>query len=63
MTDTVPSPGSIGGYRDLVVQLTGSSEDEARLALAEAVATTFGTHIIGVHLHVLAGRSFTWPPG
>jgi nucleotide-binding universal stress UspA family protein len=53
MTDTVPSPGSIGGYRDLVVQLTGSSEDEARLALAEAVATTFGTHIIGVHLHVL----------
>lgn len=47
------STGSGGGYRDVVVQLTGSSEDEARLAMAEAVATTFGAHIIGVHLHLL----------
>jgi nucleotide-binding universal stress UspA family protein len=38
---------------DIVVQLTGSSEDEARLAMAAALAEPSGAHIIGVHLHVL----------
>lgn len=39
--------------RDLVVQLTGSREDEHRLAMATAIAGAFDVHIIGVHLHVL----------
>lgn len=39
--------------KDLVVHLTGSAEDDVRLAFAEAVATQFDAHLIGVHLHVL----------
>jgi nucleotide-binding universal stress UspA family protein len=39
--------------RDLVVQLTGSSEDQHRLAMATAIAEAFDAHVIGVHLHVL----------
>lgn len=41
------------GLRDLIVQLTGSAEDEARLAVATRIAETFGAHLIGVHLHTL----------
>ena len=39
--------------RDLVVQLTGSSEDEPRLAMATAIAQAHNAHLIGVHLHIL----------
>ena len=39
--------------RDLIVQLTGSPEDEARLAVALSIADDLGTHGIGVHLHQL----------
>jgi nucleotide-binding universal stress UspA family protein len=42
-----------GTIKDLVVQLTGSTEDEHRLAVATAVAETFDAHLIGVHLHAL----------
>src|SRR3569833_1564699 len=40
---------------DVVVQLTGSEEDRNRLAVATDIATGFGAHIIGVHLHLLPG--------
>jgi len=39
--------------KDLVVQLTGSGEDEHRLTVATAIAESFGAHIVGVHLHAL----------
>ena len=45
--------GAKSEIRDLVVQLTGSAEDEARLAVALNIADDFGTHVIGVHLHQL----------
>ncbi|HWU32310.1 MAG TPA: hypothetical protein VN108_05515, partial [Marmoricola sp.] len=47
-SDVVDTP-----IRDVVVQLTGSGEDEHRLAVATAVAEGFGAHLIGAHLHVL----------
>jgi len=54
MTPTVADSSSADApIRDLVVQLTGSSEDEHRLAIATAIAENFGAHIIGVHLHAL----------
>lgn len=48
------NPAMVAGtIKDLVVQLTGSSEDEHRLAVATAIAESFGAHVIGVHLHAL----------
>lgn len=41
------------GLRDLIVQLTGSPEDDARLAVATHIAEAFGAHLIGAHLHTL----------
>jgi nucleotide-binding universal stress UspA family protein len=37
--------------KDILVQLTGSGEDEFRLAYAEAVATLFDAHVTGLYLH------------
>jgi len=45
------APGTT--IRDLVVQLTGSGEDEHRLAMAGTIARSFDAHIIGVHVHLL----------
>ena len=39
--------------KDIVVHLTGSAEDEVRLAYAEAVARTFTAHLTGLQVHVL----------
>lgn len=41
------------GPRDLIVQLTGSPEDEARLSVATQLALDFDAHLIGVHLNTL----------
>lgn len=46
-SDTAPAIG------DIVVQLTGSPEDEYRLAIAGKIAQDFRSHLIGVHLHLL----------
>lgn len=54
MTDTRNAGRSTNSsIRDLVVQLTGSPEDDHRLAFATSIAETFGAQIIGVHLHLL----------
>lgn len=37
--------------KDIVVQLTGSEEDEIRLGSAETLATWFGAHLTGLLLH------------
>lgn len=49
------TPTSTAGtlIKDLVVQLTGSAEDEHRLAMAKGIAQSFDAHIIGVHMHLL----------
>lgn len=47
------SKSDSSSIRDLVVQLTGSAEDQHRLAMATAIAEAFDAHVIGVHLHVL----------
>ena len=52
MTKTT-APSSFAPIGDLVVQLTGSPEDENRLAVASEIAEAFDAHIVGVHLHVL----------
>jgi nucleotide-binding universal stress UspA family protein len=39
--------------RDIVVQLTGSGEDDIRLAHAEALATEFHAHVTGVLINVV----------
>ena len=39
--------------KDMVVQLTGSDEDEVRLSFAHAIASQFGAQLLGVHLHTL----------
>lgn len=49
---TTRKPAS-SAIRDLVVQLTGSHEDDQRLAMATSIAEAFDAHIIAVHLHVL----------
>ena len=46
-------PAGTSALRDLIVQLTGSAEDDARLSLATRIAAGFGAHLIGVHLHTL----------
>lgn len=55
MAHTSAAPTSTAGVpiKDLVVQLTGSAEDEHRLAMAKSIAQTFDAHIIGVHVHLL----------
>ena len=40
-------------FRDIVVQLTGSTEDEVRLACARRLAHDYNAHLVGVHLHTL----------
>lgn len=47
------TPAQFTPIGDLIVQLTGSPEDENRLAVASDLAESFGAHLIGVHLHVL----------
>ena len=37
--------------KDIVVHLTGSEEDDIRLAYAEAIARTFGSHVTGLYAH------------
>ncbi|MEO8756592.1 MAG: universal stress protein [Devosia sp.] len=39
--------------KDILVQLTGSDEDRARLSLAQALALQFDAHLVGAHLHTL----------
>jgi nucleotide-binding universal stress UspA family protein len=39
--------------KDIVVQLTGSDEDDVRLLFAREIATAHNAHLIGVHLHLL----------
>lgn len=38
--------------KDIAVHLTGSEEDEVRLAHAVQLARTFGAHLTGLHLHL-----------
>ena len=38
--------------KDLVVHLSGSQEDEARLAFAEAISERFGARLRGVYVHM-----------
>ncbi|HWA42079.1 MAG TPA: universal stress protein [Hypericibacter adhaerens] len=54
MTDT-PAPSSVASapIRDILVQLTGSDEDDGRLQMAAAVAGAFGAHIVAAHVHIL----------
>ena len=47
------SASSSNPIGDVIVQLTGSPEDENRLAVASEIGEGFGAHLIGVHLHVL----------
>jgi nucleotide-binding universal stress UspA family protein len=37
--------------KDIVVHLTGSEEDDTRLAHAETIARTFGAHVTGIYVH------------
>jgi nucleotide-binding universal stress UspA family protein len=39
--------------KDIVVHLTGSEEDEVRLAYAEPIARTFNAHLTGLQVHPL----------
>jgi nucleotide-binding universal stress UspA family protein len=39
--------------KDILVQLTGSEEDDVRLSFAEAIAVQFDARLLGVHLHTL----------
>jgi nucleotide-binding universal stress UspA family protein len=39
--------------KDIVVHLTGSDEDEVRLAHAEPIARTFNAHVTGLQVHPL----------
>jgi nucleotide-binding universal stress UspA family protein len=39
--------------KDIVVHLTGSSEDMVRLAYANRLAEILGAHLVGLHVHVL----------
>lgn len=41
------------GYKDILVHLDGSSEDETRLSHAEALATLFGSHLRGLYTNML----------
>lgn len=40
-------------FKDIVVHLTGSVEDEVRLAYAETVGERFEAHLTGLYVHVL----------
>lgn len=46
-------PSKPGVIRDIIVQLTGSSEDEFRLDAAVRIAKEFDAHLIGAHLQQL----------
>lgn len=52
---TVAEPQTVRGtvYRDIAVQLDGSSEDEVRLAHAEALAVYFTARITGIFTNLL----------
>ena len=39
--------------KDIAVHLTGSVEDEVRLAYAETISERFGAHITGLYVHML----------
>ncbi len=39
--------------KDIVVHLTGSQEDEVRLAYAEAIGARFDAHLTGLYTHIL----------
>ena len=39
--------------KDMLVQLTGSEEDDVRLSFAHAIASTFDARLVGVHIHTL----------
>jgi nucleotide-binding universal stress UspA family protein len=41
------------GYKDILVHLDGTLEDETRLAHAEALACAFGAHLIGLYTNKL----------
>jgi nucleotide-binding universal stress UspA family protein len=46
-------PSKPGVIRDIVVQLTGSSEDDFRLSAAVRIAEQFDAHLLGAHLQQL----------
>ena len=49
--------------KDIVVQLTGSAEDDVRLAYATEIARSFTAHLTGLQLHVLPEVLTTTDPG
>lgn len=50
--------------KDIVVHLTGSPEDDVRLAFADAVAQNFDAHLTGLQVHILPEvLSITDPSG
>lgn len=50
--------------KDIVVHLTGSEEDDIRLAYAEPIARSFDAHLTGLQVHVLPNLiSYTDPSG
>src|SRR5690606_9623565 len=50
--------------KDIVVHLTGSAEDEVRLAYAEPIARSFTAHLTGLQVHTLPDLAgFTEPAG
>lgn len=51
--DHFTRPGSHPAYKNIMVHLDGSSEDECRLAHAEALATRFAAHLTGLYTNML----------
>lgn len=47
------APLQIVGYRDVIVHLDGTTEDEFRLAHAEAIAARFKAHLTGLYTNPL----------
>lgn len=46
---------TIAGYRDIIAHLDATAADEIRLGHAEAIATRFGAHLMGVYTNMLPG--------
>ncbi len=44
---------SVVGYKDIIVHLDGTLEDEIRLAHGEATASLFNAHLTGVYTNSL----------
>jgi nucleotide-binding universal stress UspA family protein len=52
-------------FKDLMVHLDGTDEDEVRLAHAESIAVTFGAHLTGLYANALPeyAAAFAGEPG